>query len=96
VQKAIAESYAEYRAGRTYVYNVARKLDLSTFGNGLDGDGVKLFCAPVAKRIADRAIQVSVIKYCNTTIILDVNVCVYTGIIIVIVITGSWRKWIHC
>ena len=59
IQKMIAESYAEYRAGRSYVYNVARKLDLSSFGNGLDADGVKLFCAPVVKRIADRAIQVT-------------------------------------
>lgn len=59
IQKMIAESYAEYRAGRSYVYTVASKLDLASFGNGLDGDGVKLFCAPVAKRVADRAIQVS-------------------------------------
>jgi isovaleryl-CoA dehydrogenase len=58
IQKAIAESYAEYQAGRTYVYNVARQLDLKTYGNGLDADGVKLYCAPMAKRIADRAIQV--------------------------------------
>jgi isovaleryl-CoA dehydrogenase len=58
IQKAIAESYAEYFAGRTYVYNFARQLDLKTYGNGLDADGVKLYCAPMAKRIADRAIQV--------------------------------------
>lgn len=56
-QKAIAESYAEYMAGRAYVYDVARNLDLSTFGNGLDADGVKLYCAPMSKNIADRAIQ---------------------------------------
>lgn len=58
VQKAIAESYAEYMAGRSYVYNFARSLDLKTYGNGLDADGVKLFCAPMAKRVADRAVQV--------------------------------------
>jgi len=57
IQKAIAESYAEYMAGRSYVYNMAAGLDLSTYGNGLDADGVKLFCAPMAKRVADRAIQ---------------------------------------
>jgi isovaleryl-CoA dehydrogenase len=57
-QKAISESYAEYAAGRTYLYNVSRQLDLSTYGNGLDADGVKLFCAPMSKNIADRAIQV--------------------------------------
>lgn len=45
-------------AGRTYVYNVARHLDLSSVGNGLDADGVKLYCGPMAKRVADRAIQV--------------------------------------
>jgi isovaleryl-CoA dehydrogenase len=58
IQKAISESYAEYMAGRAYVYNVARHLDLSSYGNGLDADGVKLYCAPMAKRVADRAIQV--------------------------------------
>lgn len=58
IQKAIAESYAEYMAGRSYVYQVAGKLDLDTYGNGLDADGVKLYCAPMAKRVADRAIQV--------------------------------------
>eukprot|EP00341_Mesodinium_pulex_P009534 CAMPEP_0116991192 /NCGR_PEP_ID=MMETSP0467-20121206/65981_1 /TAXON_ID=283647 /ORGANISM="Mesodinium pulex, Strain SPMC105" /LENGTH=398 /DNA_ID=CAMNT_0004688207 /DNA_START=27 /DNA_END=1223 /DNA_ORIENTATION=+ len=56
-QKAIAESYAEFMAGRTYVYNVARQLDLASFGNTLDADGVKLYCAPMAKNVADRAIQ---------------------------------------
>jgi len=45
-------------AGRAYVYNVARHLQLNTYGNGLDADGVKLYTAPMAKRIADRAIQV--------------------------------------
>jgi isovaleryl-CoA dehydrogenase len=58
IQKAIAESYAEYMAGKTYVYAVARNLDLNSHGNGLDADGVKLYCAPMAKRVADRAIQV--------------------------------------
>lgn len=58
IQKAIAESYAEYMAGKTYVYDVARRLDLSSFGNGLDADSVKLFAAPIAKRVADRAIQI--------------------------------------
>jgi isovaleryl-CoA dehydrogenase len=44
-------------AGRAYVYDVARKLDLGSYGNGLDADGVKLYCAPMGKKIADRAIQ---------------------------------------
>jgi len=58
IQKAITESYAEYMAGRAYLYNAARNLDLSTYGNTLDADGVKLYCAPMGKRVADRAIQV--------------------------------------
>jgi hypothetical protein len=41
------------------MYNIARQLDLSTHGNGMDCDAVKLFCAPMAKRVADRAMQVN-------------------------------------
>ena len=33
--------------GRSYLYNVAGNLDLSSYGNGLDADGVKLYCAKV-------------------------------------------------
>merc|ERR550525_329422 len=58
VQRFIAESYAEYMAGRTYVYQTAFKLDLRSVGNGLDADGVKLFCGAMAKNVADRAMQV--------------------------------------
>jgi isovaleryl-CoA dehydrogenase len=58
IQKAISESYAEYMAGRSYVYTVANGLDLETYGNGLDADGVKLYAAKMAKNVADRAIQV--------------------------------------
>jgi len=32
ISKAISESYAEYMAGRSYVYNVARSLDLKSSG----------------------------------------------------------------
>ena len=41
-QKAIAESYAEYMAGRAYLYHVAGGLDLRKHGQGLDADGVKV------------------------------------------------------
>ena len=58
VQRHLAESYAEYMAGRTYLYAVANGLDLTTYGNGLDADGTKLYCANMAKNVADRAIQV--------------------------------------
>ena len=52
VQRLIAESYAHYVAGRSYVYGVARNLDLNRPGNGLDADGTKLFCAKMAKDVA--------------------------------------------
>jgi isovaleryl-CoA dehydrogenase len=58
IQKAISESYADYMAGKAYVYQTAYHLDISSYGNGLDADGVKLYCAPMAKNIADRAMQV--------------------------------------
>ena len=58
IQKYIAESYAEYQAARTYVYETARKLKTSGSGDPLDSDGVKLVASVMAKNIADRAIQV--------------------------------------
>ena len=58
IQRHIAESYAEFKAARCYVYDTARRLDLDRHGNRVDADGAKLFAARVAKEIADRAIQV--------------------------------------
>ena len=58
IQRHIGESYAEYMAGRSYVYQVANSLRLDKSGNRLDSDGVKLYCAGMAKNVADRAIQV--------------------------------------
>ncbi len=58
IQRHIGEAYAKYMAGRSYVYQVANGLDLSTSGNRIDSDGVKLFCATMAKEVADSAIQV--------------------------------------
>ncbi|KAL0582830.1 hypothetical protein ABG067_007205 [Albugo candida] len=57
IQKSISESYAEFMAGRSYVYQVARNLALDSAEDSLDCDGVKLYCGHMAKRIADRAIQ---------------------------------------
>lgn len=57
MQRFIGESYAEYMAGRAYVYNTAGALKLESMGNGLDADGVKLYCGPMAKNVADRAMQ---------------------------------------
>ncbi|MCO4761332.1 MAG: acyl-CoA dehydrogenase family protein [Myxococcales bacterium] len=58
IQRHIAESYAEFMAGRCYVYNTSNSLALDSFGNRTDSDGVKLYCAAMAKNVADRAIQV--------------------------------------
>lgn len=58
IQKYIAESYAEYKASQAYVYETARKMDLTKQCQRLDSDGTKLFATTVSKNIADRAIQV--------------------------------------
>ena len=58
VQRHIAESYAEYRAARSLVYDVARRFDLSATGQRVEADAAKLFAAQVGKRAADAAIQV--------------------------------------
>ena len=58
IQRHIAESWAEYRAMRAYVYDTALRTRLSESGNRLDSDGVKLYSTTAAKNIADRAIQV--------------------------------------
>ncbi|GMH65978.1 hypothetical protein TrST_g8009 [Triparma strigata] len=58
IQKMIAESYAEYMASKSYIYNTSNNLDLSSAGNVMDSDGVKLFAGKMAKDVADRAIQV--------------------------------------
>jgi isovaleryl-CoA dehydrogenase len=58
IQRHIADSYAEWMAGRAYVYQVAANLKLADAGNRIDSDGVKLYCATMAKNVADRAIQV--------------------------------------
>jgi isovaleryl-CoA dehydrogenase len=58
IQRYLAESFAEYRAARTYLYDIARRMDLGATGQRLDADGVKLFASQAAKRAADAAIQV--------------------------------------
>jgi len=58
IQRYIAESFAEWRAARTYVYETARRLDLGGTGQRVDADGTKLFASQMAKRCADAAIQV--------------------------------------
>lgn len=58
IQRFIAESFAEFQAARTYVYDTARKMDLTKAGHRLNSDAGKLFASAVGKNIADRAIQV--------------------------------------
>ena len=58
IQRYIAQSYAEFMAGRTYTYYTAATMSLETPGHRLDTDGVKLFTSTMGKDIADRAIQV--------------------------------------
>ena len=57
IQRLIADSYAEYAAGKAYVYATASALGLDSAGNRVDSDGVKLYCAAMAKNVADRAMQ---------------------------------------
>jgi isovaleryl-CoA dehydrogenase len=58
IQRYIAETFAEYRAARTFVYDTARRMSLTSTGQRLDADATKLFGSPVAKRAADAAMQV--------------------------------------
>ncbi len=58
IQRHIAEGFAEYRAARALVYDVARRFDLAATGQRIEADAAKLFAAQVGKRVADAAIQV--------------------------------------
>lgn len=58
IQRHLAESYAEYMAGRAYTYHAASHMKLDQPGHRLDSDGVKLFCSTMGRNVADRAIQV--------------------------------------
>jgi isovaleryl-CoA dehydrogenase len=58
IQRYVAEGYAEYRAARTLVYDVARRFDLTATGQRIEADAAKLFASQVGKRVADAAIQV--------------------------------------
>ena len=58
IQKHLAQSYAEYNSARTYVYDVARKMENKNQNQRLDTDAAKLITSQIAKTIADRSIQV--------------------------------------
>lgn len=58
IQRHIGESFAEYQAGRAFVYDLCQRLDLhSQTGARCDSDATKLYCSTMAKNVADRAIQ---------------------------------------
>jgi isovaleryl-CoA dehydrogenase len=58
IQRYIAETFAEWRASRIFVYDTARRLRLDAAGQRVDADACKLLASQVAKRAADAAIQV--------------------------------------
>merc|ERR1711862_35633 len=60
IQSYISQSYANYMSGKCYLYSLSNygMQDLMKHGNGLDSDGVKLYCASMAKDVADRSMQV--------------------------------------
>jgi len=58
IQRYISDSYAQYMAGKTYLYHTAGQMELDSSGQRLDTDGVKLFCTTMGKDVADNAIQV--------------------------------------
>jgi len=57
IQRYIAEGYAMTEAAKCLVYNVARDVSVDQ-RNRIGSDAAKLFAAPVAKRVADHAMQV--------------------------------------
>jgi isovaleryl-CoA dehydrogenase len=58
IQRHIAESYAEYMAARSLVYQLASEMELDRPGHRMGTDAAKLFAATMAKNVADRAMQV--------------------------------------
>ncbi len=58
IQRYLAETFAEWRAARSFVYDTARRINLASAGQRVDADATKLFAAQVGKRAADAAIQV--------------------------------------
>jgi isovaleryl-CoA dehydrogenase len=58
IQRHLAEGFAEWRSVRAFVYDTARRIDLTKTGQRVDADAAKLVAAQVGKRVADAAIQV--------------------------------------
>lgn len=58
IQRYIAETFAEYRAARAFVYDTARRHSFVRGEQRVAADATKLLASQVAKRAADAAIQV--------------------------------------
>jgi isovaleryl-CoA dehydrogenase len=58
IQRYLAEGFAEWRSARAFVYDTARRIDLSSTGQRVDADAAKLVASQVGKRVADAGIQV--------------------------------------
>ncbi|NNL65455.1 MAG: isovaleryl-CoA dehydrogenase [Myxococcales bacterium] len=58
IQRYVAESFAEWRACRVFVYDTARRMRLDAVGQRVAADATKLLTSQVAKRAADAAMQV--------------------------------------
>lgn len=57
IQRFIAESYARTQAARTFIYATAQNVKAGV-RNRIDSDAAKLLTAPIAKEVADNAMQV--------------------------------------
>jgi len=57
LQRLVAESYARMRAGESFVHEVAARVGPDRW-NHAGADAAKLFAAPMAKQVADAALQV--------------------------------------
>jgi len=58
IQKYIADSYAEYMACKSYLYNISYNIDLNAYNFRVECDSIKLIAATMAKKAADLAVQV--------------------------------------
>ncbi len=59
IQKYLAKSYAQYMSCKTFIYNIARQIQLDQNKiQRLECDSAKLITAQVAKQIADNAMQI--------------------------------------
>ncbi len=58
IQKLVAESYAQYRACRCFLYNVLEDLLDEVPTASMDADAVKLMCAEMGEVVSRNAIQV--------------------------------------